>query len=65
MKSDITRIKASPNVLVFADKARKIYELPPQDYRGLLNEDIAGSYKKSTNRLENAINMEATHCKVH
>ena len=61
MKHDISKIKSSPNVFVFADKTTNLYEIPPNDYKRLLHENITKTYKKSTKRLENAINMEAKH----
>ena len=38
-----------------------MYEIRPNDYKQLLHENITKTYKKSTKRLENAINMEAKH----
>ena len=35
--------------------------MPPNDYKKLLYENITKTYKKSTNRLEHAINMEPKH----
>ena len=61
MKHDILKIKSSPNVFVFVDKTTNLYEIPSNDYKGLLHENITKTYKKSTKRLENAINMEAKH----
>ena len=61
MKHDILKIKSSPNVFVFVDKTMNLYEIPPNDYKRLLYEDITKSCKESTKRLENAINMEAKH----
>ena len=61
MKSDISKIKSSPNVFVSADKTTNLYEMPPNDYKKLQYENITKTYKKSTNRLEHAINMEAKH----
>ena len=58
MKSDILDIKSSPNVLIFADKTINIYKVTPQEYNNLLKDNITKSYKKPTNRLEKAINME-------
>ena len=48
-------------MFVFADKTTNMYEIPPNDYKRLLHENITKTYKKSTKRLENAINMEAKH----
>ena len=61
MKHDISKIKSSPNVFVFADKTTNLYEIRPNDYKRLLHENIGKTYKKTTKRLENAINMEAKH----
>ena len=61
IKHDILKIKSSPNVFVFADKATNLYEIPPNDYKRLLHKNTTKTYKKSTKRLENAINMEAKH----
>ena len=54
-------IKASPNVLTFADKTKtsNIYKAASQEYNKQLKNNIAESHKKSTDRLEKAINMEA------
>ena len=59
MKSDNLDMKSSPNVLIFADKTSHIYKSIPQEYNKLLKSNIMQSYKKSTDRLEKAINMEA------
>ena len=61
MKSDISQIKSSSNVFVSAEKTTNLYEMPPNDYKKLLYENITKTYKKSTNRLEHAINMEVKH----
>ena len=59
MKSDISEIKSSPNVSIFADKTSNIYKASLREYNKLLTDNITKSYKKSTDRLEKAINMEA------
>ena len=59
MKSDISDIKSSLNVFVFADKTSNVYKAASREYNKLLKDNIAKSYKKSTDRLEKAINMEA------
>ena len=61
IKHDILKIKSSPNMYVFADKTTKLHKIPPNDYKRLLHENIIKTYKKSTKRLENAINMQAKH----
>ena len=35
--------------------------MPPNDYKNILYGNITKTYKKSTNRLEHARNMEAEH----
>ena len=32
LKSDITKIKSSANMFIFADKSNNIYEMKPQDH---------------------------------
>ena len=61
MKNDISKIKSLPNVFVPADKTTNLYEMPHNDYKKLLYENITKRYKKSTYRLEHAINIEAKH----
>ena len=46
---------------MFADKTTNLYEIPPNDYKRLLHENITKLYNKSTKRLKNAIKMEAKH----
>ena len=57
-KSDISDIKSSPNVFTFADKTSNIYKAAPREYNKLLKDNLTKSYKKLTDRLEKAINME-------
>ena len=59
IKSGISEIKSSPSVFIFADKTINTYKAPPREYDKLLKDNIAKSYKKSTDRLEKAISMEA------
>ena len=56
LKKDNLNRKSSPDAYVFADKATNIYNLPPQDYKKLLHENITKSYKKSPICLEKSIN---------
>ena len=59
LKKDNLNRKSSPDAYVFADKDTSIYNLPPQDYKKLLHENITKSYKKSPPSLEKSINLEA------
>ena len=61
MKFDISEIKSSPNVFIFADKTSNIYKVAPWEYNKLLKDNTTKSYKKSTDRLEKAINMKANN----
>ena len=59
IKSDISEIKSSPNVFIFGDKTINIYRAAPGEYNKLLKDNIAKSYKKSTDCSQKSINMEA------
>ena len=53
IKSDISKIKSSPIVFIFADKTSNIDKAAPREYNKLLKENIAKSYTKSTDRKSN------------
>ena len=59
LKSDISKIRSSANMFIFADKTNNIYEMKPQDHEKLIMENITKTYQKATDKLEKAINMEA------
>ena len=59
MKEDIRKLKSSKNVYVFAGKTTNIYEVPQDEYKKLLKENITKTYRKSTPGLEKALNLEA------
>ena len=59
MKDDISLINGSTNVFMFSDKTTNMYEVLPTEYKKLLHDKIKKTYRKSTPRLEKAINMEA------
>ena len=40
LKEDIPKIKQSPNVFVFADKASNIYEMCEQQHKKLLHDNF-------------------------
>ena len=60
LKEDIAQIKSCNDVFIFADKTDNLYKLSPE-YKKLLFNNITKTYRKSTKRLEKAINMEAKH----
>ena len=59
LKSEISKIKSSANMFIFADKTNNIYEMKPQDHEKLIMENIAKTYQKAPDKLEKSINMEA------
>ena len=59
LKSDVSRIKSDPNVLVFADKTSNIYQFSKSDHNKLLKENVTKTYKKAPPKLEQSINLEA------
>ena len=61
MKEDITQIKSSCDIFIFADKTKNLYKSPPEEYKKLLFNNITKSYRKSIKGLEKAINMKAKH----
>ena len=46
-------------MLIFADKTSNTYKAAPQEYSNLLEDNTTKSFKKSTDCLEKAINIEA------
>ena len=53
MKHNISKIKSSPNVFVFADKATNLYEIPHNDYKQLYMK----TSQKHTKSLQNVWKM--------
>ena len=45
LERDKQKIKASPNIYIFADKARNIYETDAGTYNKLLTQNITKIYK--------------------
>ena len=46
-------------MFIFGDKTNHIYKAESREYNELLKDNMTKSDKKSTDRLENKINMEA------
>ena len=55
---DISSIKKSKNVFIFADKTRNIYETDKNTYKKLLKDNIFKTYKKTEYNIYNKINKE-------
>jgi hypothetical protein len=45
LANDLKKINSSPNIFVFADKTRNIYETPLDTYDKLLHNNITKTYK--------------------
>ena len=59
LKSDISRIKSSVNMFIFADKTNKIFEMKPQGHEKLIMENITKTYQEAPDKLEKSINLKA------
>ena len=58
LKEDIPKIKQLPNVFVFANKTSNIYEMPEQQHKKLLHDNVTKTYKKAPTKLETSINLK-------
>ena len=66
LKEDIPKIKQSPNVFVFADKTGNIYEMPEQQHKKLLHDNVTKALQKSTTQIENINKLRSKkHCPAH
>ena len=45
--ADITEIKNSRNIYVFADKTNNVYKMPTSEHNKLLKENVTKTYKKA------------------
>ena len=52
LKEDISNIKSSPDVLIFAGKTNNIYKVTLEQYQKLLKKYVTKTYKKSSDLLE-------------
>ena len=57
--ADITEIKNSRNMYVFADKTNNIYSMPISEHNKLLKENVTKTCKKVPEKLQKSINLEA------
>ena len=58
LNEDITEIKRSNKVLVFADKTSNIYKLDTDEYKKLTTEAVTSTYKKIPDKINDKINTE-------
>ena len=59
VEEDISSINSSPDSFIFADKTNNIFKAPPEQLKKLLKENVTRTYKKSIERLEKSITLEA------
>ena len=57
--ADITEIKNSRNIFVFADKTNNVYRMSTSEHNELLKENVTKTYKKAPEKLQKSINLEA------
>ena len=58
LKEDLNKIKSSRKFFVFADKTTNLYEIPPAQYKRLLNNNIPKMYCKVDSNAKWNINKE-------
>ena len=59
LKEDLSKIRKSRNMFVFADKTNNVYEMKSEDHEKLILENITKTYQKAPKKIEKAINLEA------
>ena len=59
LRTDITEIKNSRNIYVFADKTNNVYRMPTSEHNKLLKENDTKTYKKAPEKLQKLTNLEA------
>ena len=61
LNSDLRKVKSSPNVFVFVDKTRNVYETSPENYRKIVTENITKTYKIAEHGVLDDINNDLKH----
>ena len=59
LREDLNKIKSSRNLLLFADKTTNLYEMPTDQYKTLLNNNITKTYRKADYNAKRSIDNEA------
>ena len=59
LSEELNKIKSSRNLLVFAEKTTNLYEMPPDQYKMLLNNNITKTYCKADSNAKQNIDKEA------
>ena len=58
LANDLKKINSSPNIFIFADKTRNIYETPLNTYNELLHDNITKTYKHGSEDFIEQIDSE-------
>ena len=59
LRKDLNKIKSSGNLLVFANKTRNLHEMPPDQYKTLLSNNITNTYRNADSNAKRNIDQEA------
>ena len=59
LREDLNKIKSSRNLLVFADKTTNLYEMPPDQYKTLLNNNITKTYHKGRSKRQTKVRQRS------
>ena len=58
LDNDLNKVKTSPNVFVFADKTKNVYETTPENYNKIVKDNVTKTYKLIDNDVIEEINFE-------
>ena len=61
LANDLKKINSSPNIFVFADKTRNIYETSLHTYNKLMHDNITKAYKHGSEGTISQIDDELKH----
>ncbi len=61
LANDLKKINSSPNIFVFADKTKKIYETSLDTYNKLMHDNITKTYKHGSESTISQIDDELKH----
>ena len=56
--NDLKKVKTSPNVFVFADETKNVYETTPENYNKIVKDNVTKTYKLTDNDVIEEINFE-------
>ena len=66
LKEDIPNIKQPPNVFIFSDKSSNIYEMPEQQHKKLVDDNVTKTYKKAPPQIGNINKLRSKNqCQAH